>query len=751
MFKKDTLPQEKVTKAQEEEKKEQDKYRLSLSSEQESELVERVIYLVKKDEGDRNEFMQTRKRARDMYEGKREPKSDPWKGCANVSTQIVNMVVEILHSRLFPVSWNDNLIYWKPMEKTDVVNVENISKFMKWVSKEMGLSNIVDDFVHNLILDGTSVLKVRWVPEWKWVQRKIPIQENVIGKIRKVVMSFIGGKKTHEVQEQRFKIVYDYKKFESCRCEIIDLEDVGFPTFSVPTSNEEELEYIWHRSYPSILELREMETLGMYQNIAKISEYADSVVTEGTKKSDMEAEGTKITQNKLSFRPEIIEFYDKYDYNGDGLREDIIVTVERRSKTFMDARPLLSISRINERPFVIGQLIRRTNRIYGKSMAEVAMPLEEEINAIHNQRLDAGTMAIIPFGVYRSGSGFKPENIEMEPGLWIPVDDINDAKWVTVPNNVMVSFQEERMLMELVEKLTSAGAYQSGQESDVNRSRSTARGTIAIIQQGEIRFSVLGKRCQAPLVRMMNKILHQYQDKMPPGLGMRVLGSDGESLFPEGLAPEDLAGNYDSYMVLDSTGGSKQADREMRTMVYQNMLQNPFVMQNPNGLWRLTGDVLKSTGLYEDVTDIIGNPPPKVNVGINPSEENIRMMQGEQVHVNDTDNVIEHFITHISFRDSADFAMMPMEYRMNFDAHLQETKSQIVAGVQKSIQEMQQPQGQQQMPPMGMQPQGGLNANTRLTPGTAPGAPAVSGVSPTEAATGAGIPGTEQEGIMPGA
>lgn len=750
MFKKDELDKEQVTKAQEAEAKEQEKYRLSLSDAQKAELVERVVYLVDKDIADRAEFMETRKRSRDMYEGKREKKSDPWAGCANVSTQIVNMVVEILHSRLFPMSWNENLIYWKPMEKTDIENVENISKFMKWVIKDIGLVNIVDDYIHNLILDGTAVLKVRWVPEWKWVQRKIPVDDNIVAKIKKVVMSFIGGQKSRDVQQTRFKIRYEYKKFEACQVEVINLEDVGFPTYSVPTSKEEDLEWIWHRSFPSLSELQEWEALGMYQNVDKIGSYVDTLLVDGTKKTDIEAEGTKITQNKKNHRCEVIEFYDKYDYNNDGVREEIIITVEKKSKTFMDARPLLSISRINERPFVVGQLIRRTNRIYGKSMAEVAAPLEEEINAIHNQRLDAGTMAIIPFGVYRSGSGFKPENIEMEPGLWIPVDDINDAKWITVPNNVMVSFQEERMLMELVEKLTSAGSYQAGQESDVNRSRSTARGTIAIIQQGEVRFSVLGKRCQSPLSRMMNKILHQYQDKMPPGLGMRVLGSDGEALFPEGIAPEDLAGNYDSYMILDSTAGSKQADRDIRGQVYQMALQNPLMMQNPSGFWRLSADLLKSTGLYEDVTDILGPRPTSPNIAANPAEENVKMMQGETVHVADTDNPMEHLIAHYSFRDSASFAMMPPEYRFNFDSHIQETKSQIAAGVQKSNQEGQQAPGQQPTMPnqgamYGQQPQ------QPNIPGATPPPAGVPGMAPGQAAAGAGIPGAPQVPAGPGA
>jgi hypothetical protein len=175
------------------------------------------------------------------------------------------------------------------------------------------------------------------------------------------------------------------------------------------------------------------------------------------------------------------------------------------------------------------------------------------------------------------------------------------------------------------------------------------------------------------------------------------------------------------------------------------MLQNPLVMQNPSGIWKLTADMLKSTELYEDVTDIIGQRPPQVNMSNNPADENIRMMQGEVVQTKDTDNVIEHLITHYSFRDSADFALMPPEYRFNFDAHIQATKAQIAAGVQKSTQP-EQP-AQLQGPQMPMMP-GGQNGQRPNAPiaaptGAAPIAPGQPGMAPNQAEVGAGVSGVE--------
>ena len=128
---KDKPDEKQIAKAEETEKKEQNKYKIVVPVTEQPALVEKICYLVEKDEADRKEHLEVRKECRDLYEGKRQPKSSPWKNCANVSTQIVTMVVEILHSRLFPAAWNENLIYWKPMEKTDLENIENVTKFMK--------------------------------------------------------------------------------------------------------------------------------------------------------------------------------------------------------------------------------------------------------------------------------------------------------------------------------------------------------------------------------------------------------------------------------------------------------------------------------------------------------------------------------------------------------------------------------------------------------------------------------------------
>ena len=72
---------------------------------------------------------------------------------------------------------------------------------------------------------------------------------------------------------------------------------------------------------------------------------------------------------------------------------ECIFFIEAKTKTFLGAMPLIEVSRINKRPFVIAQLIKRTNRMYGKGIGDFVKELQKEMDSIHNQRLDAGTMS----------------------------------------------------------------------------------------------------------------------------------------------------------------------------------------------------------------------------------------------------------------------------------------------------------------------------------------------------------------------
>lgn len=586
-------------------------YTSKLTDSEQRKLVLRVIGDVKADETARREFLEIRDEIISLYEGQKKPKSDPFQGCANVQTMITAMVCELLHSKLFPMAYNEDLTYWVPQESTDLEQADGVGKFMKWGLRNIKFVDYVDDYVHNMVLEGTTVTKVLWDTEYRWVQRRIPNPKSFMRKVRAKFYQLMGKQAELELETTDYDIKYEYLKFENPKVELCALEDVGFPCWSIPGSDENLLAHIWHRTRPLASAIKQKARLGYFTNIDRVMDLTEKRLHQEGKlqMTKSQSEGTDYVINKEvmieGWPVEQIEWYGSVEI--DGMMQECIVWVEKQTETLMGIMPLLAISRKNRRPFVIGQFIRRSHRMYGKTVLDFIKELNKECDSIHDQRLDIGTMAIVPPGIYRAASGTEAEELKMRPGVMVPVDDVNDVKWQAVPNNVLVSFQEERMLMELVEKITSVGSYQSGQESDINRSKATARGTMAIIAQGDQRFQSLGKRIQGPLARTLIKVLELYQQNIPPGLENRVLGEDGTKIFPEGLSVEDLAGNFDIVQAMDTSGGSKLIKKEQNSQLFQLMI--PVLAQlYPAGIWELSSTVLADYG-YVEPERIIGPRP----------------------------------------------------------------------------------------------------------------------------------------------
>ncbi len=589
---------------------------LGLSEAQKLELVERVCYDVEQDTAARKPYLDKVLEIMDLYEGKVQ-KAPAYEGAANVSTRIVTMAVELLHSILLPAIWNEDLHSWRPVESSDISTSEAVNTFMQWDYKYTKIIQFIDDYIKSLILEGTVCTKTRWVEEWNWVQKKIPKEGSIMKKTMKMIKSFINGRDNEvTLDDGDFDIEYAPHKMEYCTTDIIPLEDVGFPPFQAPASQEKYLDHIWHRTYPYIYELQELEMRGLIEKGAcdaigtciEGKVVAEIAAEHGTARQRLDSEGSRQVQFRKDSTPlNRIEWYGKYKI-GDSW-EEIVVWVEKTSKTFLGAALLRRINQLNKRPIKISQFIRRLNRMYGMSLGEMVYEYQKILDEMQNVTLNAGKYGAHPAGFYRAASGYNPEKIVVQPGIMVPVDDINDVKMYQIPNNVLVTHQEMRFVMELVEKITSIGAYQSGQESDTIRTRATARGTLALIAQGERRFVVLGKRIQYQLAEILKAKLEYYQQNIPPGFADKILGQDGNIAFPEGLDPADIAGQFDLNMNLDATGGSKSQDLQLASDMYNAYSANPLVQEDPARFWEVSAAPLRKAGIVN--IDAFLGPKPK--------------------------------------------------------------------------------------------------------------------------------------------
>lgn len=576
-------------------------------------LLDRVLKDVDSDTRARQPFLDKVTEVLDLYEGKSQG-STVYDGDFRASSRVVTMSVETLHSILFPTVWNEDLQYWAPVGKEDMGTSEAVNKFMEWDSRYTKMVRFVDDWTKRITQEGTVVTKTRWVCDYKWVQKKTPKAGSVAKKVLKAVKNALTGKQMDfELTDQDYDISYEPEKIEYCDVDMIPLEDVGFPAFNSNRISVDKLGHIWHRTRPYIYELEDKESMGLIEDgsTSKVSEGIEQALIEkleATTRQRMDAEGSRqMSIEKDTTTVQVIEWYGKYCLKGRW--EDIVVWIEERSKTFLAATYLRKINKYCKRPFQIAPFIPRPGRLYGIGAGEIVKEYQKILDEMMSININAAKMGVNPPGFYRAASGFDPEKITLQPGIMVPVDDVNDVKWVSIPNNILPTSQEMKFIMEMVQQISGVGAYQNGQESSVNRSRSTARGTLALISQGERRFTVLGKRLQYHLAEVMKSKLEYYQQFLPPAFAERIIGQDGAALFPNGLSTDDLAGEHDLYMTLDSTGGSKSLKVEQASEMYSGYIDNPIVNQDPARLWELSARPLVEAGEI-NVERYLGPKPP---------------------------------------------------------------------------------------------------------------------------------------------
>lgn len=571
-----------------------------LGEAKETEVVETICMMVEDCKSSRAEWLARRAEGIRLYEGIKAPKNKPWPGSSNISTMVTTVAADLLHAKLYPMVWNQDTLHWKGRESHDTVVAENVKDIMAFVVSpaEMEFELTVDDIVQKLVVEGTVIGKIRWGEYFTYVTRVEPKGELTPSQI-------INGKIEYEVK-------YDYVRREKAYVDLKDLERTYFPYEQHYRDDENELEYIIDELWYTLSDLRELKARGLVRqdiDLEGLSAAMDELPEfSATAKERQEAEGaTPTNTRKENYKLKCYEGYIKHDVNNDNIREECVFLVVENPKYYLAGKPLHAISRIGKRPWVIRPFLRRPGRTVGKGIPDLTMNLHNELDAVHNQRIDAGNMAIAPFFFYRPSSGSTPDTITVGPATGVPVDDpVRDITFPTFPSfGLQVGFQEERIIMELIERLTFLTPAMMGKEL---ASRPTVRGTLAVMSQGEQKFALLARRMQGIVSAFLTQIKQKYEENLPPEIEKRILGKDGERVFKT-LSPEMIAGQYDCVMALDLTAGNMGAVREINTIVYQMMAFDPFVQQNPAYGWEVRADWLRSMNKEDKIEKIIGPKP----------------------------------------------------------------------------------------------------------------------------------------------
>jgi hypothetical protein len=710
---------------------------LNLSPSMEQMMVEVVLDDFEKARSDRNQrdygttskgeklkFDKWIKNIKDLYNGERIPKDLPWRFCSNRSLRIATSILDMIHARLFPAVWNEDLTRWRSMNVADYPKVDRITRFMDWWIRVWApLRPFYDKWVKLTAGYGDSLTETSY--EVYEMTTNDFIEDPILDENGQPVSNQDGTPAVMKTMKP--------KRIEKTKSRVIPKENY----FLMKGSTDIEKDPVCIEEEYLFKELEDLEKRGFCKNITK--ELAKHIIVSIPINSDMTPEEKeRIRLVKMRNVPvKIVRWYGHYDIDGVGINESIRVYVSPEHKVYLGGVRMRDVTKSGLRPLdhtKYDSYIDRPDDLDGEGLLHKCRELSDEIDAIFNQMTDAHTLAVLrPFFYDPSGDVDAPA-IEMGPNRGIPVSDPSRNIYYPpfeIPTERLIN--AIRLVMEFVERLTAGSEYIMGRESGTVGGSGTATRTQAIVQSAEIRFTLPSERLRAGAARILQQHLDILQLNIPPGLENMVVGEKGERVFHAGeLTDEGIAGQFAAYLLPDPSMGSKQQERDMWNQIYSVLMINPLVATDPKKIYSVTAQNLKVMGI-RDYEKYIG-PEVEMDDITNPEDENSLMIRGQFDKVTPmlAENHLHHVQKHMDLEKSPalkaiaqtapELTQQILEYnRLHIQQHMQMMQN-LVAINQKGNPNGGQPEGSEDgTNPVGVGEEGAQNSspgsNMENTPG----------------------------------
>src|SRR5690349_141424 len=311
----------------------------------------------------------------------------------------------------------------------------------------------------------------------------------------------------------------------------------------------------------------------------------------------------------------VLECYRRYDIDGDGFDEEIIAWVTADGPGRLLGWDYLdNVYAHGRRPLRVGRFFPIPFRFYGLSYAEMVKGIQDEINAIHNQKVDYATIQNMPFGFIRASSTLPPISQRLRPGEFIEVDnpqqDVNFPKW---QGSTAWASNEEATLMQYKERLDGLSDMQMGRQPNRVGATRTAKGTQTLLSEGGLRLKTAIQSFQRFWIGVFEDILALDQEYLPPAQEFRITGRRPAVIRVKDRT--EIRGNYDLRLAATTESLNRQQMREDATVLMQAIM-NPALIQvgivGAKGVRRFVQDLLKAYGkdpdFYLEDQDIIRGP-----------------------------------------------------------------------------------------------------------------------------------------------
>lgn len=276
------------------------------------------------------------------------------------------------------------------------------------------------------------------------------------------------------------------------------------------------------------------------------------------------------SRNKLS---EFYEFWIDYDIDGDGWDEALVCTIHLQSQAYvrLDFNPFFN----QDKPYSAARFMRDVNSFYGIGLGEMLDHFQEEITAMHNQRIDSGSLGnSFSYAVRKDETDIKV-NEPMYVGKQWRVNDVEAIKPLNFASaGTAPSIEIEGASRSEAQRRTGVNDYVQAQAGP-EQAYGTAYTTQQMILASSKRFGETLREINFALGESGTRILELYQQFNPRGKEYMALGqTEGQLVAMMLQFPVDLIrrGMNVSVTAIDAQT-SKDTQIRTTTLVMQQLMQ----------------------------------------------------------------------------------------------------------------------------------------------------------------------------------
>ena len=381
----------------------------------------------------------------------------------------------------------------------------------------------------------------------------------------------------------------------------------------------------------------------------------------------------------------IIEQHVDLSIDGNPIAKPYIITVDlETAKVFrLEKRVVTDPVDGKEREinfFTDFQFLPNPESIYGFGFGHLLGSINESINTVVNQLLDAGTLANISgaSGLFNKGSGMKTGDLKFKLGEFKGVN----AKGDDLKKNVMTfDFNPPSIvlfnLLDLLQNYaTNLSTVTDSMLGKLPPSDTTATTMLAVLEQGLKVFSTIQRRIHRSLRKEFKKIFILNSIHTNEGVYAEAQDSTSEEFKSYVISKADYVSTLDVLPVSDPNITSK-AERVIKVREAWNfMKENPIMSQDQEAVYLLSKEMLAALEV-DNIDKLVKMPEPEEPPDLTPEEEHAGFIREvEAVSLPHQDHA-SHLEAHQTFGESLFGEELTPQGKQLLQAHIRDTTANL--------------------------------------------------------------------------